>query len=133
MVTTPFYASASPDESVAHFARVAESSDLPVLAYDIPSRTGVKLSTSVLERLAREEIVVGLKDSSGDLTGFRAAVDISGRHPLRLFTGSELLVDVALFAGADGAVPGLANVDPHGFVALYDACLLYTSPSPRDS
>ncbi len=40
-----------------------------------------------------------------------------------MFTGSELVVDCALFLGAQGAVPGLANVDPHGFVALYESCL----------
>jgi len=71
--------------------------------------------------LARERVVVALKDSSGDEGGFRMLLrDLQDRPDFALFTGSEVVADAALLGGAHGIVPGLANVDPHGYVRLYD-------------
>jgi 4-hydroxy-tetrahydrodipicolinate synthase len=74
-------------------------------------------------RLAADGVLRGLKDSSGDEAGFRYV--LLGKQDRRLdgfavFTGSEIVVDSALTMGADGAVPGLGNVDPTGYVAIYD-------------
>jgi 4-hydroxy-tetrahydrodipicolinate synthase len=70
--------------------------------------------------------VAGLKDSSGDLAAFRQVVTGAREHQgitgFSVLTGSELIVDAALAIGADGAVPGLGNVDPHGYVRLDGLC-----------
>ena len=68
-------------------------------------------------------MLAGLKDSSGDLAAFREIVTGTRNHPgFTVLTGSELIVDSALALGADGAVPGLANVDPDGYVRLVRLC-----------
>jgi 4-hydroxy-tetrahydrodipicolinate synthase len=77
----------------------------------------------VLE-LAAEGVLAGLKDSSGNDGGLREV--ILGRRDrtiasFSVLTGSELTVDSALLMGADGVVPGLGNVDPHGYVRLFRA------------
>ncbi len=72
----------------------------------------------LLLRLADDGVITGIKDSSGDDAGLRRLLRMrGGRRPVVL-TGSELTVDNALANGADGVVPGLGNVDPHGYLAL---------------
>jgi 4-hydroxy-tetrahydrodipicolinate synthase len=122
VLTAPFYMTPSQAEVLEHFRYVRSAVDLPILAYDIPVAVHTKLERHTILALAREGTIVGVKDSSGSEGNFRAlALDRSTLPRFALFTGSELLVDVAVYVGANGAVPGLANVDPHGFVRLYRA------------
>jgi 4-hydroxy-tetrahydrodipicolinate synthase len=122
VVTPPFYVRSTQDEMVGHFRIVREEIGLPVFAYDVPPNVHVKIERPTIVALARDGVIVGLKDSSGDLENFRGVVmdtrDVPG---FVAFTGSELAVDLALALGAAGGVPGLANVDPAGYVRLYDA------------
>jgi 4-hydroxy-tetrahydrodipicolinate synthase len=122
VVTAPFYVQPHPDEVLAHFRAVHAAVDVPVVAYDIPSAVGTRLTPEVVTALAAERVAVALKDSSGDLASFR---EIRRRVPAEfpLLTGSELLADTAMRLGAAGIVPGLGNVDPHGYVRLYRAAL----------
>ena len=95
---------------------------MPVIAYDIPVCVHVKLARQTVVTLANEGAIAGLKDSSGDDGNFRyALLDLAGNPDVFLMTGSEIVVDTALQMGAHGVVPGLANVDPHGYVRLWDA------------
>ncbi|MFG3661131.1 dihydrodipicolinate synthase family protein [Streptomyces sp. NPDC047706] len=126
VVTAPFYTRTHPAEIARHYRLVAAACPVPVLAYDIPVAVHSKLPAELVLELAAEGVLAGLKDSSGDLTGFRQIVNgVQAHHGTLAFsalTGSETLVDAALTLGADGAVPGLANVDPHGYVRLFQLC-----------
>jgi 4-hydroxy-tetrahydrodipicolinate synthase len=122
VLTAPFYTRTSQSEIVEHFRAVHAAVPLPILAYDIPVAVQVKLELKTLLQLAMEGTIVGVKDSSGNESDFRALVVERGSLPgFSIFTGSELLVDVAVFIGASGSVPGLANVDPAGYARLYRA------------
>lgn len=116
--TTPFYIAPHVDEIVRHFQLLNDAVDVPVIAYDIPSATHSKLPRAAVERLAADGTVVALKDSSGDLDGFRGILAATAGTDLRVLTGSETVTDLALQLGAHGAVPGLANVDPDGYVRI---------------
>jgi len=119
VVTAPFYVAPNDAEIVAHFRAVHAALDVPVVAYDIPSAVRWRVGPDVVAALAAERLVVALKDSSGDLAGFRETLR---RAPgLPALTGSEVLADVAVQLGAAGIVPGLGNVDPHGYVRLHAA------------
>ncbi|MDL5201493.1 dihydrodipicolinate synthase family protein [Streptomyces sp. ALI-76-A] len=123
VVCAPFYTRTHPAEIARHYRLVAAGSPVPVLAYDLPVAVHTKLPGEVVLELAAEGVLAGLKDSSGDLAGFRAVVSGARDHPgitgFSVLTGSEVIVDAALAVGAHGAVPGLANVDPHGYVRLH--------------
>ncbi|AKS30666.1 dihydrodipicolinate synthase family protein [Mycolicibacterium goodii] len=121
VATPPFYVAPHTDEVIRHYRLIADAVDAPVVAYDIPSATHSPLSRVVVEQLARDKTVVALKDSSGNLDGFRSYLSATADTGLRVFTGSETMTDVALHLGAHGAVPGLANVDPHGYVRIRQA------------
>ncbi|MEV7283890.1 dihydrodipicolinate synthase family protein [Streptomyces sp. NPDC093252] len=120
VATAPFYTRTHPAEIDRHYRLLAERSALPVVAYDLPRSVHSKLSPALVLALAADGVLAGLKDSSGDLGGFREVVLGARAIPgFSVLTGSEVVVDAALALGADGAVPGLANVDPHGYVRLY--------------
>lgn len=120
VLTAPYYTRTSQAETQDHFRYVRDEADLPVIAYDIPVCVNIKLARETVATLAREQVVVALKDSSGDEGGFRMLVrDLADLDGFALFTGSEIVCDAALLGGAHGIVPGLANVDPAGYVRLY--------------
>jgi len=122
VVTCPYYIKPGQGEIIGHFRMVKEAVGLPIVAYDIPFAVQTKLATSTVMTLAREGTIVGIKDSSGDDGTFRAWVIEARTIPgFRALTGSELIVDGMLMMGAAGAVPGLCNVDPHGFVKIWNA------------
>ncbi len=122
VATAPFYALAGPAQVERHFRVVAESIDIPLYAYDIPVCVHTKLQNDMMLRLGQEGVIAGVKDSSGDDVAFRrlALANEDAGKPLSLLTGHEIVVDGAYLSGADGSVPGLANVDPHGFVRQWD-------------
>lgn len=123
VTTAPLYTLNSTTEVAAHFRAIAAEVDVPLWAYDVPVRVHSKLGLELLMRLAGEGVIHGVKDSSGDDVGFRrlVAANEAAGHPLQLLTGHEIVVDAMGLAGADGVVPGLANVDPAGYVRLWEA------------
>ena len=122
VVTAPFYARTSQAEIVDHFRFIRDAVDIPLIAYDIPVCVHAKLERATVATLMREGVIAGLKDSSGDEGNFRyALMDAAERPDFFAMTGAELTADCALLMGAHGIVPGLANVDPHAYVRLYEA------------
>lgn len=122
VVTAPFYTRTNQSETIDHFRYVREALDVPVIAYDIPVCVGIKLARATTVTLAREGTICGLKDSSGDDGNLRYVLaDMADDKNFFGMTGSEIVVDSALYMGAHGVVPGLGNVDPHGYVRLWNA------------
>lgn len=126
VTTAPFYTLVGPCEVERHFRAVHAVTDLPLLAYDIPVCVHHKLSVDLQVRLARDGVITGVKDSSGDDVAFRqllVEVADAGLDSFSALTGHEVVVDAMMLAGATGVVPGLANVDPAGYVRLHRACV----------
>jgi 4-hydroxy-tetrahydrodipicolinate synthase len=126
VATVPFYSPTHPDEMTDHFRAVREAVDLPLWAYDIPGNVHRKLPAGIAAELAADGVLAGLKDSSGDLDGLRTLIELTEANGARrsgfsVLTGSETMADAALALGADGIVPGLGNVDPHGYLGLHRA------------
>lgn len=123
VATAPFYALGGPHENERHFRQIREHTDLPLFAYDLPVSVHTKLDPEMLLRLGKDGVIQGVKDSSGDDVQFRWLVleNEDAGHPLQLLTGHEVVVDGALLGGADGSVPGLANIDPHAYVEQWNA------------
>lgn len=123
VATCPFYALQGVKEVEEHFRILHEELDLPIFAYDIPVCVHFKLPWKLLARLGAEGVLAGVKDSSGDDVSFRYLVQENEKlgHPMSLLTGHEVVVDGAYLAGADGSVPGLANVEPEGYVRMWKA------------
>ncbi|MFV0425872.1 MAG: dihydrodipicolinate synthase family protein [Beutenbergiaceae bacterium] len=122
VVTAPFYANPSPAEVTRHFHAIAAATQTPILAYDIPGNTGRRLDHTIVTELLTDGTIVGFKDSSGSLTEFRLILDALGENrTTAMLTGADTLADLAMILGADGLIPGLANVRPELFVSLLNA------------
>ena len=123
VATAPFYALGGPADVEEHSRILHQELDAPLFAYDIPVCVHTKLPWKMLARLGAEGVLAGVKDSSGDDVSFRYLVQENEKngHPLTLLTGHEIVVDGALLSGADGSVPGLANVEPEGYVRMWKA------------
>jgi len=122
VVITPYYLRPSQDELVQHYCDVCRAVRIPVLAYNIPERTGVELTVESLRRIAHlSENFVGLKDSTGKLDQIAELAAIGRDRPFSVFVGRDHLILEALVRGATGAVTACANVAPRAFVDLYCA------------
>ena len=121
--TAPFYALGGPKENERHFRVIREHAELPLFAYDLPACVHTKLDPTMLVRLGNDDVLAGVKDSSADDVQFRWLMleNEDAGHPLQLLTGHEVVVDGALLGGADGSVPGLANLAPEPYVKMWDA------------
>lgn len=118
VVITPYYIRPNAEELLEHYREICRSVNLPVLAYNIPERTGVDFTPSLALRLAdAAPNFVGLKDSSGQLERieeYRAA-------GLKVFMGRDHLILAGLERGCAGAVSACANIAPRAFVDLFAA------------
>lgn len=123
VVTAPLYAINDVVEIDRHFRMVAGAVSAEVYAYDVPVRIGTKLGLGLLLGLGRDGVIAGVKDSSGDDVALRRliAANRAAGGPMTILTGHEIVCDGVFLMGGDGAVPGLANVDPAGYVRLWDA------------
>lgn len=123
VATAPFYALGGPYENERHFRQIRKCTDLPLFAYDLPVSVHTKLDSNMLMALGKDGVIQGVKDSSGDDVAFRWLLieNEDAGHPMQLLTGHEVVVDGAYLGGADGSVPGLANVDPHSYVEQWNA------------
>lgn len=108
-VLTPFFVSPSQSELVAHFQAIARSTSLPVMLYNNPNRTGVDLEPKTAMRLSEVSNIVGIKDSSGDLTRTYEYI-ASTPDSFAVLMGRDTLILAGLVAGCCGAVAATANV-----------------------
>jgi 4-hydroxy-tetrahydrodipicolinate synthase len=122
VVTTPYYYGGfAPRDLREHFRRVATAADRPVLAYNIPQNTHVAMKADLMLDLAGVPNIAGIKDSAGDW--FEDQMLLLQPRPtgFAVFQGNQVYAGVSLLAGADGLVPGHANVWPDLLVGMYDA------------
>lgn len=117
---TPFFLSPSQDELYEHMKTLAESTDLPILLYNLPGRTHVHIRPQTLSRLAGIDNIVGVKDSSGDLNNTLDYLRLSGPD-FAVMNGNDGLIFSSLMAGGSGAVAAGANIIPDVLVGIYEA------------
>lgn len=123
MAPPPLAFGLSQDELAGHFTVVAEAAGEPILAYHVPSRVPTGVTPQLVGELLRRGVLIGVKDSSGDLENHRRTAMSSLGTGAMLYTGSETAVDLAVQAGFTGSVPGLSNLYPRAEVAVLQAAM----------
>ena len=119
---TPYYVKPTEEELIEHYVEICRATTLPVLAYNIPERSGLDLSAAAIRTIAeRCPNFIGLKDSSGNLDRLPEFVSIGADRPFSVFMGRDHMILPALKLGCAGAVTACANVAPKLFVDLYRA------------
>ncbi|SDU64325.1 dihydrodipicolinate synthase family protein [Jiangella alkaliphila] len=113
VVMAPMYFNTETDDAVVrHVTAIAEATRLPLVVYNIPHLTHHPITPRALREVAAIDAVVALKESSGDWDTYSALAETARSTGLQVFQGAEALIARSLASGADGAVPGIANVVP---------------------
>lgn len=122
LVVTPYYNRPSQEGLYAHFAAIAEAVQLPVLVYNVPSRTSVDISNETLARLARLPNIVGVKDATGDLARASQQRLMCGEG-WTMLTGDDPTALGYLAHGGHGCISVTANVAPEQCAAFFNDAL----------
>lgn len=109
MAVTPYYNRPPQEGLYRHFTAIAEATDLPVLLYNIPSRTGRRIEVDTLARLAEHPSIVAVKDAVGDL-GFTADTRVAVGPDFGIYSGDDILTLPMLAVGGDGVVSVAAHL-----------------------
>ena len=118
LINAPYYNRPSAEGVYRHIMAVVEATDLPVMVYDIPGRTGVRITDDTLARLAEHERVLAVKDATGDVEqGFRR-MESTG---LEYYSGDDGLNFAWLTHGASGVISVAAHADAHSWRQMIDA------------
>ncbi len=120
----PNYFVLSPDEQFRYFAGLVERIQGPILLYEIPATVHMSLDLAVIEHLRAFSNVVGIKDSSGNRERVEALLDVYSDDPgFSVLVGTSGLYSFGLRHGADGIVPGIANLEPGLCARMYAAAV----------
>ena len=122
LVVTPFYNKATQNGLYAHYAEVSKAVSLPIIMYNVPSRTGCNILPETAVRLARDcENIVGIKEASGDISQVMKLAKLS-KGILDIYSGNDDQIIPILSLGGVGVISVLSNVAPketHDIVMEY--------------
>ena len=119
---TPYYNRPTQDGMVAHFLAIAEASELPVVVYNVPGRTGVDLLPKTVATLARHPRVVGIKEATGDMVRLARIRELLGDNDrFALLSGDDFTLLPFLALGGHGVISVTSNVAPAWISALCSA------------
>jgi 4-hydroxy-tetrahydrodipicolinate synthase len=119
LIVTPFYLKPADRGIYEHYDTIASQVEMPIILYNIPQCTGLSLPWQMVEDLAQIPNIVGVKDSSGQLS-FILAVLEKVRDKINVLCGHDEVVVAALAAGCSGAILASANVLPDVWVQVYN-------------
>ena len=122
LVVTPYYNKATQEGLYAHYLAVAQAVDIPVIAYNVPSRTGVDIPLSAYERLCGIPNLAGTKEASTDITKTTKILGCCGEK-LTVWSGNDDMIVPMMALGAQGVISVLSNVFPNETQAMCRAAL----------
>jgi 4-hydroxy-tetrahydrodipicolinate synthase len=118
LVVTPYYSKPPQAGLLAHFRAIADATELPVMLYDIPGRTGTPIATDTLLRLAEHERIVAVKDAKGDLG---ASAEVMAKTELAFYSGEDKLTLPMLSVGGAGVVGTSTHFSGAGTLEMIQA------------
>lgn len=122
LVVSPYYNKSTPDGLFAHYLSIAHAVRLPIILYNVPSRTGVDIPVSVYQRLSRVPNIVGVKEASSDITKI-ARIRLACGEDFTIWSGNDDQIVPVISLGGSGVISVLSNIFPEETNALCLAAL----------
>lgn len=121
LVVTPYYNKTNDEGMIRHFESIADSVTVPIIMYNVPSRTGCNITPEVVGKLAKHPNIIGIKEASGDMS---YVMNISKyiNETFALYSGNDDVIVPLLSVGGTGVISVWANIMPkevHDLVRLY--------------
>lgn len=129
LMITPYYNKTSQVGFVKHFTYIADHVDLPIILYNIPSRTGCNIMPETYFELSKHPNIVGTKEANGDLAAAAKTAALCGEN-LAIYSGEDNLTLPILSIGGKGVISTSANIIPK---VMSDICHLYFQGNEKES
>ena len=120
LAVTPYYNKTTQSGLIAHYTAVADASDLPIILYNVPSRTGLNMHPETAARLCEHPNIAGLKEACSDISQIAELARLT-KGRLALYSGNDDLVLPVLALGGSGVISACANVIPAQMRAITEA------------
>ena len=122
LVVSPYYNKATPDGLFAHYLTIAHAVTIPIIMYNVPTRTGVDIPVSVYKRLSRVPNIVGVKEATSDITKI---LRIRAQCPenFTVWSGNDDMTVPIISLGGKGVISVLSNILPMETVTMTNAAL----------
>ncbi len=121
LLITPYYNKPNDKGMLAHFKKVANEVDIPMILYNVPSRTGINLKPELVAELAKESNIVGIKEASGNLEQITRIIEMTQDEDFVVFSGDDALTLPIMSLGGKGVISVAANVAPKLVVSMVEA------------
>ncbi len=121
LVVTPYYNKAAQKGLIEHYTAVADSVSIPVIVYNVPSRTGVNFKPETYLELSRHPNINGVKEASGDFGLFTRTLGLCGDE-LNIWSGNDDVIVPMMSLGAKGVISVAANIIPAEIARLVKLC-----------
>lgn len=121
LVVSPYYNKATESGLIAHYGAIAEATEIPVILYNVPSRTGVNIPVSVYQKLSKYSNIIGIKEASGNLHTVEKILQICPN--LQVWSGNDDLTVPIISVGGSGVISVASNVLPKEMKIMTDAAL----------
>lgn len=121
MLITPYYNKTNQRGLIKHFETIANEVKLPVVLYNVPSRTNMTINPETVETLSHNEYIVAIKDATNDFEYYEEVKKRINQDEFALYSGNDDNVVEFYERGGNGVISVIANVIPKEFQALYDA------------
>ena len=122
LLVTPYYNKCSATGLIRHYLSVADSVELPIIVYNVPSRTGVSMNAEIYRQLSRHPLINGVKEASGSTDLVLRTLDACGDE-LNIWSGNDGQIVPIMALGGKGVISVLANLCPEVTAELTAACL----------
>lgn len=127
LIVTPYYNRPTQEGLYQHYKTITAGVDLPIIVYNVPSRTGTNVLPETLARMAQLKNIIGVKEASGNLDQVSAIVRLCGRD-FDVLSGDDSLTMPIMSVGGRGVISVLANIWPR---AVSDMCAAWLSGDSR--
>lgn len=129
LLVTPYYNKCSQKGLIKHFTYIADHTNIPIILYNVPSRTGVNIALDTYIELAKHPRIVAVKEASGDLSAIIKIKEACGDN-LHIYSGNDDQIVPILSIGGIGVISVLSNVMPK---EAHDICQLYFDGKVKES
>jgi 4-hydroxy-tetrahydrodipicolinate synthase len=121
LIITPYYNKPNDSGMLKHFTTVASGVDMPIIIYNVPSRTGINLKPDLTAKLAKVSNIVGIKEASGSLDQVTRIIELTKGEDFDVLSGDDALTLPILSIGGTGVISVVANVAPKLVVSMIEA------------
>ncbi|MDD4003212.1 MAG: 4-hydroxy-tetrahydrodipicolinate synthase [Clostridia bacterium] len=123
LIVTPYYNKCTQGGLAAHYLKIADSVNLPIIVYNVPSRTGVNVLPKTLNKIGAHDNIYGIKESSGNIEQMSDMIEVCANNNMEFYSGDDGVAFPTIIMGGAGVISVTANIIPRFMSRLAKYCL----------